>query len=286
MSEEHPGQPIEEPLPADPAVEVDDDAEPEGAVEVAPGRRMVDVSVVAAERKRIRDVTEKRIRDAEIAPLKAKADQVDALTQAVNELRPYAQFLQQNPHLMQGPKPTSDEEAIPDEQASTYARRYELFTADGTPDVKRAKAIMVDHRRDAAAIAKQAAAEAVAPLQRTTAEQAQRTLFVQMANQLGADDILTPEQLAQQFAELGPEMTQHPEVAQVALERAIGKAYLAKRGRVTPGRTPTFSEAPGGAHAPRAVLGEAGKKMGLTETDIKASAKTFNPDGASEIGSW
>lgn len=287
---------IEEPFPGDeptaPELEaaVDDDAEPEGAIEVQPGRRMVDVSVVSAERKRAREATEKRVRDAEVAPLNEKLKELDALKQAVNELRPYADFIKQNPHVLQQQQPKQAEtDDIPDEQAATYARRYELFDpTSGQPDIKRAKAIMADNRREQAAIAQQAAQEAVGPLRQQTAVSAQRENFIQAIKRVEGDEIVTPEIIAQQFAELGPEMTQHPEVAQVALERAIGRAYLQRRGSGKPAapRAPVISEQAGGRASTPVSLTESGKKLGLSESDLKSANKTYTPGGVSEIGSW
>lgn len=288
---------IEDPFPEEPTpeaepqialTETEDDAEPEGVLQVG-DKRLVDVSVVAAERKRARERAAADVREKELAPLQEKVKEIDSLKAAVAELRPYADFLKQNPHLLQQPPPPSEEEQIPDEQAATYARRYELFDAQtGQPDIKRAKAIIADQRRESAEIAQQAAQQAIAPLQAQTAEQATRDNFLQAIQFVQGDDIVTPELVAQQFAELGPNLTQHPQVARVALERAIGRAYLERRQgqRKAPARAPVLSEAPGG-QAPQSVpFTERAKKMGLSESDLKSAHKTFKPGDVSEIGSW
>lgn len=283
--------PTDEPTPEETTqiavTETEDDAEPDGVLQVG-DKRLVDVSVVAAERKRARELAEKKVRETELAPLQEKAKEIDSLKAAVAELRPYADFLKQHPHLMQQPPPAREEDSITDEQAATYARRYELFDAQsGQPDIKRAKAIIADHRKEQADIAKQAAQEAIAPLQAQTAEQATRDNFLQAIQYVKDDDIVTPELVAQQFAELGTHLTQHPQVARVALERAIGRAYLERRqGSRRPARAPVLSESPGG-QAPQSVpFTERAKKMGLSEADLKSAHKTFKPGDVSEIGSW
>lgn len=294
MSEQDGAISIEEPFPGDPAApepveDVDDDAEPEGAVEVAPGRRMVDVSVVAAERKRARELAAKEIREKELEPLKAKAAEADTLRQTIESFRPIVEAARAQLQQQQQPPEPTYEESVTHDEAEAEARDLELFDpTTGKPDIARATRIIAKRRQEAAYVGQQAAQQAMAPIARQTAEQAQRTLFAQMAQELGADDILSPSELAQQFVELGPELTQHPQVARVALERAIGRAYLAKRAQTgrAPSRAPVVSESPGGQRPTGPVFTDHAKRLGLSEADVKSAAKTFNPGGVSQIGEW
>jgi hypothetical protein len=282
--------PFPEDTPAEPVAQVAaveaDDAEPEGAVEVAPGRRMVDVSVVAAERKRAREATEKKIRD-EMAPLQEKAAKADALQQALDSVAPMLQRLKEQGQPQERAQP-SPESQVSDADAEQEARDLQLYDKDSKLDVVTARKIIARRRSETSAAARQAAQEAVTPYAQQTAQQAMQQQFAAMASKLGADDILTPKELAQQFVELGPELSQHPEVAQVALERAIGRAYLQKRGKQAqaPTREPVLSEAPGGRITHDYTPSATAQKMGLSAQDLKESAKTYNPGNVSPIGSW
>jgi len=291
MTDENQLLSIEDPFPGEspapepePVTSLDvDEPEPEGIVEVSPGRRMVDVSVVAAERKKARENAEKGVRERELAPLKAKAD---ALEQALETVKPHLARL----HEMSQPKPQPQDPVsqVTDAEAEQEARDLQLYTKDSTLDIATAKKIIARRRMETDRAASSAAQQAIAPYVQDNAQQRMGQQFAMMVNELGADDILTKEELAQQFVELGPDLAQHPQVARVALERAVGQKYLQRKGRATqaPQREPVLSEAPGGRIAQDFTITERAGKMGLTKDDLKTSAKTFTPGGVSPIGSW
>lgn len=284
---------IEEPFPeeqppAEPvqqaAAHEDDEAIPDGTP-IVNGQPVISPSTLAAERRRVREKA-KEDAEKELAPLREKAAKAEALQEALDTVKPYLAQLRQQP-----PQPaphTAPEDSVTDAEAETYARRHQLYDANAKLDLKSAKSIIAEHRQEIEQAATTAAQKAVTPFAKQTAEQAQRQQFALMVNELGADDILTKEQLAQQFVELGPELSQHPEVARVALERAVGRAYLERRGKAAraPQREPLLSEAPGGRSAADVTLTDTGRKMGLTKDDIKDAAKNFTPGGMSPIGSW
>lgn len=140
--------------PPAPVVPPDEDDHPE-AVEVQPGVRMVPLGAL------------KQVRD-ELKQLKPLAQKAQELEQQVNAFRPYAQFLQQNPHVLQQPQqapapvPTSENPALVE-----YAKRFDLYTPDGRPDVNRAQAIIEDNRK----IAREEAQAIIEPVQNVTYEQ-------------------------------------------------------------------------------------------------------------------
>lgn len=280
---------IEEPFPGDPPptpepVADDDEALPEGA-QIVNGQPVISPSVLAAERKRAR---EKATADAEkeFAPIREKAAKADALQAALDTVKPYVEQIRQQ----QQPRPVTPDPVsqITDAEAEQEARDLQLYTKDSTLDIATAKKVIARRRAETEAAATKAAHAAVAPYAQNSAEMNQRQQFAAMVNELGADDILTPQELAHQFVELGPELSQHPQVARVALERAVGQAYLRKRGRrgSAPQREPVLSEAPGGRMTQDVTLTERGRKMGLTQQDLKSADKTFTPGGASVIGEW
>jgi len=257
--------------------------EPDGVVDV-PGRgRMVDVSVVAGERK--------RVREREVAPLREQLrqhqEQLTTLQQHLQAAQPYLQLVQQHPELLRTEQPTTEEQQIPEEEAERYARRFDLYDPQtSTPDVKRARAIIADHRRETRQIAQEAAREAVTPLQHMSAEHASRANFVHMAQLRDADGrpLVDPRILATEWAALGPELTQYPQVAEVVLNAAIGKMHRTG-GRVPPSdREPLLTEAPGGRAAMPLKLSTLDQKLGLTDKDLKAAASRFVPGGVSLIG--
>lgn len=279
---------LETPLePETPTVEApDDDAEPEGTVEVTPGRRMVDVSVVAAERKRARELAAKEIREKELTPLQEKAKQVDALQEALNAARPYVDLVKQHPELLKKPEPTPIEASISDDEAAQEARDLQLYDKDSQLDIKTAKKIIARRRSEVDSAASKAAHAAVAPIQAATAEDRSRSNFAQMVAQKDADGrpLVDPKILAEEWVALDPSLTAEWKVAEVVMDRAIGRMWRQGKRSATPPREPVFSESPGGRAAGPVVLTELDRKLGLTEKDLKATAKNFVPGGISVIG--
>lgn len=264
----------------------DDDSEPEGVVEVTPGRRMVDVSVVAAERKRARETATRQVREKELAPLQEKAKQVDALQQALNAAKPYVELVQQNQHLLRKPEPTPLEQQISDDDAAQEARDLQLYTKDSQLDIATAKKIIARRRTETAQAATEAAQQAVAPIQAATATDRSRQNFAQMAALRDSDGrpLVDPQILAAEWVQLPADLTQHPQVAEVVLERAIGKSLRQGKRVSPPAREPVFSESPGGRGPSPVVLTDLDRKLGLTEKDLKASAGKFVAGGISVIG--
>lgn len=284
-------QPTGQPA-AEPTTPEADDAEPEGVVEVSPGKRMVDVSIVAAERRRAREAAA-RAKDKEYEPLRQAAAERDQLRAALAEVRPIIEQVRQ--HGM--PKPAAPEPAearIPDDRAERYARRFELYRADGQPDVARAKAILVEQQEETTRVAREAVQEAVGPITSHTAAQASRQNLERLALQRDPDGepmlgrLVDPKTLARLWAQLPPELTQHPEVGELVMNAAIGETAR-KGGRVArPERSPVVSEPAGGRGGPGWTPNDTAKKIareaGLTEKDLAASAKTYVPGGVNTIG--
>lgn len=272
--------------PAEPQVD-DDDAEPEGVVQVG-NQRVVDVSIVAAERKRVRAAAEKRVRDTELAPLQQKAQEVDTLRQAIAAMQPYVDLVKQNQSLIQQ-QPTNPEDSITDAEAEQEARELQLYGADSQLDLKTAKRVIAKRRQEAYQISQQAVAEAVGPMQQQSAQQASRNNFLAMAGQVDSvgQPLVDPKILAEEWVKIPAELTQNPEVAEVVLERAIGRTMRQGRGRQAQQapRQPVYSEGPGGRPQQGAtVLSALDRKLGISEKDLKDSAKSYVPGGISVIG--
>lgn len=285
-------QPItQEPPEPDPALAAqDDDAEPEGVVEVN-GRRVVDVSVLAAERKRVRQATEKAIREKELTPLQAKAQEADQLRQALADARPYIDLVRQRPELLAPPKPTTAEEQVSDEDAAQEARDLELYDSKtGQPDVARAKRIIARRRQDALAAAQQATQAAIGPITSQTAQGASKQVFAQMAMRKDetGQPLVDPKVLASLWVQLPPELTQHQEVGELILDAAIGKS-IRTTGRVQrPDRPPTVSEPPGGRSGPAYQMDQMARSLaknaGISDKDFQAGAKSYQAGQTNVLG--
>lgn len=267
-----------------------EDQEPEGVVEHQ-GRRMVDVSVLAAERRRVRDVTERAIREKELAPLQRKADEADQMRQALAEAQPYLNHLRQHPELLQPPKATPLEEQIGDDDAAAEARDLELYDArTGQPDLARAKRIIARRRQDAQSAAREAAQAAVGPITSATAQDRSKQNFVQLALERDADNqpVVDPKALAELWAQLPADLTQHPEVGQLVRDAALGKT-VRTGGRVArPSREPLISEPAGGrvgqSYQMDHMAKQIAKHAGISDKQFADAAKGYQPGMANVLG--
>lgn len=284
---------IEEPFPDEtPAPELDatDEPEPDGVVEITPGRRMVDVSVVAAERKRARELAEKTIREKELAPLQEKANRADALQQALDTVTPYLEQIKQ--HAQQQPRQPEPVEQVSDDEAAQEARDLQLYNKDSQLDIATAKKIILRRRSEAKAAAVEAAKEAITPLEARTAKELSAKNFEKHAQALVGPDgqlMADPQVVVDLWKSLPPELTQHDEVAQIVMDAALGRSQRTKnRGRTVPPpqRAPILSESPGGGTSDTITLSERARKMDLTKADLQASAKHFKPGETSAVGDW
>lgn len=278
-----------QPIAQAPAVEEPDDAEPDGVIDVQ-GRRMVDASIVAAERKRVREATERTIRERELAPLQQKAQEADQLRAALDQVRPQIEFLRAHPEVLQQAASRPEEPAIPEAEAETYARRFELYDTNGKPDIARARAILTDSRREMAQVAQAAAQQAVAPMAQGAAQQASRQNFVAMASQRDANNqpVVDPKTLAELWTQFPPELTQHPEVARVILEAAVGRSALARGRSPVVTRDPLVTEPSGGRQTGAFTLTDldrtVAKAAGMSDKAFEAQAKTYKPNTVNVIG--
>lgn len=281
--------PIQQPAVEPEPQAVPDDAEPEGVVEHQ-GRRMVDVSVLAAERRRVREATERAIREKEFAPLQQKAQEADRLAAALAEVRPIIEHVRQH-GLPKPPEPTPLAQQIPDDRAERYARRFELYDAKtGQPNIALAKEILAEQRQEVQEAAQQAAQAAVGPITSQSAQQASKQNFVQMAMQRDANDqpLVDAKVLAEFWASLPPELTAHPEVGELVLNAAIGKS-VRTTGRVArPERAPVISEPAGGRSGPQWQMDRMAKQIaqhaGISDKAFTESAKGYQPGATNILG--
>lgn len=284
------GQSLESQPTASEPVQPDDTAEPEGVVEVQ-GKRLVDVGILAAERKRVREATERQIREKELTPLQARAQRADELERAIMEVRPHIEYLRSHPEVMEPPKPTSAEDQVSDEEALAEARDLELYEAGtGAPDVKRAKRIIARRRGEVTQAARAVAEQVIGPVTQGSAQQASRQNFAVMASQRDADErpLVDAREFANLWAQFPPELTQHPEVGQVLLDAAVGRAARQGKRVSAPARGPILSESAGGRPGAGFQQHELERKMakaaGMSQKAYESGAKEFVPGAINVIG--
>ena len=198
------------------------------------------------------------------------------------DLEDEVQTLRQPP-----PKPLPPEaETVSDDEAERYARHYELYTSQGL-DTQRAKRIIADNRSEIKRVAKQAAEEAVGPVQEQTAKSGAREQFVRVAMAVDGQGqrVLDDDGvrvLAQKFAQMPPQLAALPEVADLMLNAAIGETVRTGKKRVSaPSKEPVFSESPGGQRGTGYTISNIEKKVadnrGISHGDWEKTAKKFQP---------
>src|SRR3990167_7797310 len=102
------------------------DEEPiEAPIVETQGRKLVDVSVVASERKRAREKGERAVREKEVAPLQAKAQRADQLEAALAAAKPYIDLVRQHPEWLKPAEPSGPESAVPEAEAAQETRECE-----------------------------------------------------------------------------------------------------------------------------------------------------------------
>lgn len=303
---------VEPAAPAAPALNIDDEASvdatlADGAITPPDGEALIpsgNVGKVArAYRQQLKEVKAKL---AEAEPLGAKAQQLEQrvleLTQAVEQMRPYVEaYQQQAPPAAQAA--AADE--IPAAQAESWARRYQLYKADGSGqlDIATAADILRDQRAMMREEATRAAAAAVQPLAQQTVQQQSAYMLSRAKNTtLPNGTKADPALLEQMWNRVDPSLTATREGAIELLMAAIGRTYgmmtadqlastLPPRGpdgkfvtRPAAGPAapimadPIPREPAGGFEAPTAALSEQERRFlqqsGMTEADYLKSAQT------------
>ena len=85
-----------------------------------------------------------------------------------------------------------------------------------------------------------------------------------------------------------PELAANPEVAQVLLDRVIGRALRSGKRVARPDSDPTFSEPAGGRGGGEYKISPMEQRMartaGLSEKDWAKTAKEYQPDAVNILG--
>lgn len=255
----------------------------EQTIDLPEGEKLVPLSAVTTLREKLKDA-KAALRTASEGTTKAQQleARVDALSQQLAQVAPKAQAYDA---AVAAQQPTPEPSPEDDQEALAFAQNLDLYTADGKPDVAKAKAILgiVDKR------AASKARDSVAPLaQHTVRQQSQVMLQRAMATTLPNGEKPDPATLEAIWGRLDPSLTATKEGAQQAFVAALGysrataPAAKATTTRAADGTfvkadipAPLHSEKAGGKDAPSLALSEHEKKYlaqeGITEAEYLKS---------------
>lgn len=240
-----------------PAVEPTDDPDPEGVIFATNGEKMVTLKALREERGK-RKETEKALhaKDAELEPIKQKAQRYDEASQYLEQARPIIEKIKARPDILKlADQPPSPPEVVAGPlspaEAIEYAQDFDLYTADGKPDVERAQRIAKRHYDMSARQAQQA----VTPILQTEAQRQSTQLYQQYLAQPEVNGIkVDPKFLAETWNSVPPEVSADPRVAQVLFMNTIGRQLLSGT-RPMPAPSPVVTtESVGGGRPAMAAL--------------------------------
>ncbi len=274
--------PAPDPPPAAEALVVPDDEAPADGVVDVKGTKINVGGIVAAERRRV----EAKIR-AEYEPLKQQAADVGSLKAELAALK--AQLAPPKPAEPAAPE-------VSDTEAETYARRHQLFDAEGKVDIRTSKSILSEAKAEQAKIRAESKADAVAaarqelaPVQADAQQRAAHDNFMKIAATKDADgnfvfkDPATHPILLEQWNALPDHLRAVPEVGDVVINAALGKiARTLKRAPApTLEREPVLAEAAGDRGSLPYTMSQLEKTVaqhaGIASKDFEARAKTYQP---------
>jgi len=223
-----------------PAADADDDAVPDGTIEGTGGVQFAPVKAVISERTQRKEAQkEAATLKTQLAEAQAKAKQFDELSGYVEQARPIIEAVRNRPDLVEAakkpatpaeaPKPMTDAEAI------EYAKDFDLYKTDGTPDVDRAQRIVGREVERAA----RAAQTAVAPFQANDAKRTSDAMFNHIAAFKDANGHMVDRgELTKVWEIVPPELSAKPEVAAIIYDLALAASIRAGKYKGTQAQQP------------------------------------------------
>lgn len=266
--------PVAEP-PAD--APTPDTEEPEGTVVSQGGVKFVPLAAVQSERGKRKDA------ETKAAQLAEKAQKYDETEAQVRAVMPIIEKVKGRPDILamldKPPAPVAEAKGpLSDQEAVEYAKDFDLYKADGTPDTDRAQRIA---QRNAAINARQVQQQ-IAPVLQTEAQRNSHGLFNHYANVKDANGNTVDQKILADFwRNVPPEMSAQPGVAQVLYLAALGqqvasgKAPGPKPSPVVPtesagGRTPVLSTYTD-------LDASIAKHAGIAKKDYETTAAKYQP---------
>ena len=261
---------VEAPPVADPVA--DTEPEPEGTITIPQGK-VVPLGAVQAERGKRKEAEKAKAElEAQLAEASLKAKNWDEARAYLEQAKPYIEKARAD---LQRPKDTP---AV-DPALEQYAKDFDLYTADGKPDVERAGRIMRFHDDRAQKTAQQL----VAPIIQTEAARTAQGLFQQYVSRPEQNGVkVDATLLAEAFNMVGPELiAQNPAVAEVLYMNTIGRQLLSGQKPVSAPPPPLVSESVGPGKTPEVALTDMDQKFiqasQMKPSDFKETRDRYKP---------
>ena len=236
-----------DPEPATPATP----AEPEPAAPAEPDPdEAIAVDLPEKGGKHVPIAALKAVRD-ENKTLKEQASKAQQYEQWINQNKPYVDFIQQNPQLLQQQPRQAPAPADADPDLVELARSLDYVTPQGQPDIERAR----KHQGIIRKQAMQMAQEIVGPLAMNTYnDQANRNWQAAVQEKLPTGQNIDPNLLATGWRELqrqNPAMLADPRVVRILINNVVAEQMRANplgyKQPAAPGRPPVVTENVGAA---------------------------------------
>jgi len=267
--------PPEPPVQATP--KADDEPEPEGTIEIPQGK-VVPLGAVQAERAKRKEAERLAVeKDAKIAELSQKAQAFDEAKSYLDQARPIIEEIRAKKNAPQ-PQPPNFDPAL-ELEATEYAKDFDLFTAEGKPDVQRALRILKRNDERAARQAHQA----VAPVLQRDALTTTRGMFQQMVSRPEQNGFkIDANLLAEAFNTVGPEMiAANPQVAEVLYQNTLGRQILMGHKPTQAPPPPLVSESVGAGKPSEVTLTDFDQRImqasGMKTSDYKETRERYKP---------
>lgn len=274
----------------DPTATATEDPEPEGVITSATGVKMVPLAAVQAERGRRKEAEGKvTAAETELATIRPKAQRYDEVAPVIQQAMPIIEGIKRRPDLvaqLNQPAPAVTPPAGPltTEEAVEYAKDFDLFDTDGKPDVARAQRIAKRH----AEMSTRSTQQAIAPFQQNEAQRQSATNYQHFAQMKDANGNLPdPKILANVWANVPPEQSANPNVANVLYLMALGQQVALGKGGKPPLAPVLTTEAPGGGRVLSPTITPIDtnvmKAAGITEANYKETAARFKPGQSNSL---
>lgn len=201
-----------------------DQAIAEQTIDLPEGEKLVPLSAVTTLRTKLKE-TKTELGQAREGSARAQQleDRIVQLEGHIQTIGPRAQAYDAAV-LAQSQQPRGEPKADDDARAVNFAKRFDLYRADGTPDANRARDILNDLREEMQQVAKQENA----PFAQHTAQQQSHVMQARAKQTLTELGISVPEAFVDSvWNRMSPEQTSSPEAAKWLLAAVVGAHHMA-----------------------------------------------------------
>jgi hypothetical protein len=263
----------------DPTV-AQEDAEPAGVVEQN-GVKMVPLAALKETRTQLKE--QLKAKDTEIGTLKPKAEKYDQVEPQIRAAMPIIEGIQRRPDLVAqlnqpAPAPKVAAGPLSEAEAVDYAKDFDLYKADGSPDIDRAQRIAKRHA-DMSARSTQAA---ITPFVQNEAQRQSAANFANVAAYVDPSGNSVDRTILENvWRNIPVEMSAKPEVAGVLYRMALAEQII--QGKAPkPGLAPALiTESPGGralaAPSITQIDTQIMKAAGISDKQYAETAARFKP---------